>query len=341
MTAWVILILCLAVSFTFTGIEAGILSVNPVRLRHQAKLGDRPAIRLERMLAQPGRLLLTVLLVTNTSNVVALFVLTEMMVTGMGWVGYPMALAVSIPVWLIGIGSLPKSLFRRFPYRALSRLAVMLDLVSKLLSPILLPGELLTAWLAGRRIQAGAGMLLERDEFKFITSESARVGTLSPHERQLIHNIVDFRRLSASDTMIPWERVIHAPESATCRELVALAREHDLDRIPIRGEGGRVIGQVLVLDLLLNHHPDQNAAGYIRRIVSAQPGESAHRIIRRLRAARLTLATICDPEGSPLGILSTEDILAHLVEPGGSGQDAMNSRAPSRGGRPPAGHSPS
>jgi Mg2+/Co2+ transporter CorB len=56
-TLWII-------SFLFAGIEAGLLALDPVRLRHRAKSGDRGARRLQEMLKEPDRLLITVLLVT-------------------------------------------------------------------------------------------------------------------------------------------------------------------------------------------------------------------------------------------------------------------------------------
>ena len=71
MTALVI-VLCLVVSFVFSGIEAGILSVNRVRLAHRAKQREPAALKLKRLLAQPDRLLITVLVVTNMANIFAL-----------------------------------------------------------------------------------------------------------------------------------------------------------------------------------------------------------------------------------------------------------------------------
>ena len=67
----------LLVSFIFSGIEAGIFSVNRVRLKHRVKLGDSAALKLNRLLAQPERLLITVLVVTNLMNIFALTLATQ------------------------------------------------------------------------------------------------------------------------------------------------------------------------------------------------------------------------------------------------------------------------
>ena len=66
---WILVFGCLAVSFVFSGIEAGILSVNRVRLRHRVKTRDRAAIRLKQLLTNPERFLVTVLIVTNLMKI--------------------------------------------------------------------------------------------------------------------------------------------------------------------------------------------------------------------------------------------------------------------------------
>ena len=50
-----LVVLCLAVSFLYSGLEAGLLSVSRVRLRSRAQQGDRGAVRLQRLLKNPER----------------------------------------------------------------------------------------------------------------------------------------------------------------------------------------------------------------------------------------------------------------------------------------------
>src|SRR6266516_2411172 len=92
---WLLVTLCWIISFLFAGIEAGLLALDPVRLRHRAKSGDRGARRLQEMLKQPDRLLVTVLLVTNAADITALIILTHELVLRLGWLGYPIAVAIA------------------------------------------------------------------------------------------------------------------------------------------------------------------------------------------------------------------------------------------------------
>jgi Mg2+/Co2+ transporter CorB len=120
---WVVIALCLLVSFVFSGIEAGILSVNRVRLKHRVKLRDRAALILELLLERPERILVTVLVVTNLMNIFAITLAASELIARFGTRGYWITLIAFLPVYLLGVELLPKSLFRKFPYRALAMLA--------------------------------------------------------------------------------------------------------------------------------------------------------------------------------------------------------------------------
>ncbi len=111
---------CWVVSFLFNGIEAGLMSIDPVRLRHKLKRNLPAAVRLDRLLKSPERPLVTVLLITNFVDIVALILLARQLVSRFGDAGFILTVVVAIPIYLFVLGVLPKSLFRRFPFRALA-----------------------------------------------------------------------------------------------------------------------------------------------------------------------------------------------------------------------------
>ena len=219
MIGWPVIFFCWVVSFVFAGIEAGLLSLDQVRLRHQVKLRNRAAIALDRLLKKPERLLATVLLVTNFSDIAGLLLLTRRLVTLFGMTGYLVALLVAGPIYLFLLGVLPKSLFRRFPYRALAAFAGLLVFTSRLLWPVLELGSQIGRLLF-RRKKATPRLFAAREDLKQITVESERQGALTPAERAMIHNVVDFRTVKVSDVMVPLPQII-AVESANDDSRVA------------------------------------------------------------------------------------------------------------------------
>ena len=93
MIVWFVILCCWIVSFFFNGIESGLLSIDPVRLRQNVKRRLPAALKLNRLLKHPERLLATVLLVTNAADIIALLLLTSQLVRWYGDVGYLLRVA--------------------------------------------------------------------------------------------------------------------------------------------------------------------------------------------------------------------------------------------------------
>jgi putative hemolysin len=313
MIAWFAILVCWVVSFVFGGIEAGLLSLDQVRLRHQVKLRNHSAILLDQLLKRPERLLATILLVTNLADIAGLLLLTRRMVRLLGAAGYPVALLVAGPIYLFLLGVLPKSLFRRFPYRALAAFAGLLVFTSRLLWPVLEFGARL-GQLFFRRIEAPPRLFAAREDLKQLTVESELQGALTSAERAMIHNVVDFRTVKVADVMVPRKRVVAARPETTIPELLDLSARTGINRMPVLAANGSALGVVNVFDVLLDQAVPRELGQYMGHIVSAAENESAYRIIRRLRGAHSTLAGVFDEQRRLTGIVTVEDLVRRLVQ---------------------------
>src|SRR3954470_23816260 len=304
------------VSFFFAGIEAGLLSVDPVRLRHHVKQRSRAALRLDRLIKRPERLLVTVLLITNLANILSLLLLTRQLVGSFGSTGFLWSILIALPIYLFILGVLPKSLFRRFPFRALAALGGMLEWVSILLWPVLEIGERVGRFLLPRRASESGRLFIAREELKQIAVQGEREGSLTSTERAMIHNVVDFRNVKASDVMVPLDKAVKVRPDASIEETLALSVRAGVDRLPVISEKGEAIGIINVLDILLETPRRESLASYMRRIVTANEIEPAYRIIQRLRAARLGLAAVTDSKKKLIGIVTGEEAIKRLVQVG-------------------------
>jgi putative hemolysin len=312
MIIWLVIFCCWVVSFFFNGIESGLLSIDPVRLRQNVKRRVPAAIRLNRLLKHPERLLVTVLLFTNAADILGLLLLTRELVRHWEYTGFFLSLAIALPVYLFLLSVLPKSLFRRFPFRALAQLAGALELASLLFSPLLELGARLGKMLLPNRA-VKRGLFAAREELKQITTQSEREGSLTPTERAMIHNVVDFRGVKARDVMLPLEKVVALRPSASTQQALELGASSGLDRLPVITSQGRPAGLVNVLDILLDQNGSKPLSVYVRRMVTTTEEEPAYRIVQQLRAARLGLAAVLDQKRNFRGIVTIEDLIRRLV----------------------------
>jgi CBS domain containing-hemolysin-like protein len=302
---------CWVLSFFFNGIESGLLSIDPIRLRQNVKRRVLAAMRLDRLLQRPERLLVTVLLCTNAADIIGLLLLTRQLVQAYGSIGFLYTLVIALPVYLFLLGVLPKALFRRFPFRALARLAGILEFLTGLLSPLLSLGAWIGAFLLPR---AEKGRLFAaREELKQITTQSEHEGALTSTERAMIHNVVDFRGVKVRDVMVPAEKVVAIKSDTSIDEAVQMSAVAGVDRLPVLADDGQPRGLVNVLDVLLDKDENRSLAHYMRRIVTTNDQEPAYRIVQRLRAARLGLAAVLNREQQFCGIVTIEDLVRRLV----------------------------
>jgi CBS domain containing-hemolysin-like protein len=308
-----VIFFCWVISFFFNGIESGLLSIDPVRLRQNVKRRVPAALRLNHLLKRPERLLATVLLFTNAADILALLLLTRQLVIWYGHAGYLLTLAIALPVYLFVLSVLPKSLFRRFPFRALARLAGVLELTVKLFSPLLELGARVGKLLLPARAAKRARLFAAREELKQITTESEHEGSLTSIERAMIHNVVDFSGFKVRDVMLPAAKVVGLQPNASTQEALKLSAACDVDRLPVLSQGGQPSGLINALDILLDQNANKPLGDYVRRIVTTTEEEPAYRVVQQLRAARLGLAAVVDKNKRFRGIVSIEDLIRRLV----------------------------
>lgn len=308
---WLLVAACWLVSFLFAGIETGLLALDPVRLRTRAKNGDPAAVRLQRMLRHRERLLITVLLATNAADIIALIILTHRLWLHFHAAGYVLAIVIALPVYLFGLNVLPRSLFRRFPLRAVARFSRFLELAMKILWPVLAIGEWITRHILARG-KSAPRLFAAREELKQITIQSERGGALSSAERAIIHNVVDFTSIKVSDVMVPLEKAVSLQLEETPAHVLQLSEQTGIDRFPVV-ENAKPVGLINVFDILFGTAVPPNLREYMRRIITASEDEPAYRVVRRLRAGRTGLAAVVDSRQTFTGIVALEDLVRHLV----------------------------
>ena len=310
------IIICLIASFVLSGLESALLSISRVQLRHQAKDGNRKARRLEKLLERRQQLLISILILNTATNLVAFALLTRLTVDTFGRWGYLAAFLLSLPVYLIWIELLPKSVFKNLSYKALLRFLPVLSAIDGITRPfIYLPHALLrlVSGKASKMSQSANGSA--RDEFRMLTEIMERDGAFRPGEKAMIHQVLDFQRLPVSEVMLPLSRVTAVPLEMPVTSVLDLARETNFSQFPVISPNGDLIGLVDVLELLNANASKGVVRNYLRKLIHASPTDRAIDVLWRLRRAGLRVAAVHNEKGRPLGIVSVDDMIPHLLEP--------------------------
>ncbi len=302
-------LLLLAISFVFTGVEAGLLAVNPARLRTRARAGDAAAQRLERLLSRPERLMAAALLVTNFMDLAALALVTGRLVETYGLAGYPLAAALALPVYLIGVRLLPKALFRRFPIRILAALGGVLEAASLVAAPVLALG----GWISRAAGLGGAfdplRLSIAREQFATLLESDA--GTLSPQQKTMVRHALAFRRKSLGEYARPVPPPFLADDHATVSDAIGYAAQTGLKIVAMTAPDGRIRALERINDLVLSRKSSCLIANLPAPIVIDQ-ADSGHRALRRLRAERRDVALV-STDGAITGCVTADDLAQVLL----------------------------
>lgn len=325
MTPLVAIGVCMALSFVFAGLESGLLSINRLRLRHRSKVGDPAAQGLARLVVDPGRLLVTTLVLTNLCNITALSIAVGESVAWFGDGGYVWVLFLAVPVWAVGLEIVPKSLFRRLPLRLLAVLSAPLVAANFLLRPVEAGLQRLVRRLFPKRSPQRLRLFTGREDFKYLTFESEREGFISGAEREIIQTVLDFRQLTAQELLVPLEEAGAVRGDLPLSAARLLAHSKGVDHLPVLNEKGEVSGLLDLHELALAGTWHGKVEIFQRRILRTDLREPAPVLMRKLRSARLPLVAVRDAEGHTVGVVFWEDLVRLLLLPS-SGREGQAQR---------------
>src|ERR1035437_7172048 len=242
---------CLALSFLLSGMEAGVFALSRLRVRQQMRAGRPSARVLHGFLENPEDFLWTILVGNTIVNFVILgwvFASLQGRLEGQRiWFAAVFIFIVYLFYALFDL--LPKMLFRTYPNRLCVFWAKPFRLIHRALRPLVALVEwcsaILLRWTGGK---AFSGHLFgNREELRQVMQESAQA--LSSEERTMINRVMDLQSLTVRQITTPLAQAVTVNAQSPVGEVVLLARERKLTRLPVwetREGKQRIIGLLTV-----------------------------------------------------------------------------------------------
>jgi putative hemolysin len=309
-----ILLVCIALSFLFSGMETGVLALNRFRVRQRMRAGDRRAAVLHGFLENPENFLWTIL-VGNTVVNFTIFSLGA--VQFYFWMGkWPLVWAlvfmVAVFVFYIVCELAPKTLFQRYPNRLSLALAMPFRLIHRILAPLVAVAGWFSRgmlhWTGGK---AFTGRLFgSREELRFIMQESAP--GLTSEEKTMINRVLDLPNLRVRHVMVPMANTTMVESTRPLEQVLALCRERGLTRVPVADAATKRISGVINLEkvLYLDGMDKAKAAQEYMQAAFFLPEEMhLEDALRRMQKTGGRMAVVLGPDQRETGIISLQDIL--------------------------------
>lgn len=314
--AYLILVLCLTLSFVLSGMEAGVFAMNRLRVRRLARTGNLQAQVLHGFLERPEKFLWTLLVGNTLVNFAVLgWVLALLHVAFAGRaVKVVLVFAAVVFVFYTFFDLLPKMLFRAYPNRLCLASASLVRLLAFALSPLvgLIEGVVALA-LRWHGARAFTGRVFgNREEMRAAMAEAAQA--LTGDEHAMVNRVLDLQNFTVARITLTFDKIHTVERTTSLRAALSLAREKNLSRLPVweKRDGRRRIAGLLDVNALLyleNPNLERTVAEFMTPALFLDEGTRLEIALRRLQRAGQRLAIVLDRHGREAGVVSLEDIL--------------------------------
>jgi CBS domain containing-hemolysin-like protein len=299
----------------FAGSETAVVSCSRLRLRYRADEGSWRARALERLLAVPERFFSVVLVGTNLAVITCTAAATALFVRIFHESGSAVATIVITPLILIIGEVIPKSAFLYHADRISIISSPALIFFYYLLIPLVIPATLLARGmmrLTGLQ-RDSSSLLSAREELIYLYRRGKKEGSVERRERLIIDRVFGFQRVHARDLMVPIDRIVSFPVTASVEEVIEEANRHAFSRFPIISpDDGRICGIISLFDLL-GLDGGEELSSVMHPPFCVQGDESAEKLLVRIQREAMQMAVVTSPNGEIEGIVTLEDVLENIV----------------------------
>jgi Mg2+/Co2+ transporter CorB len=315
--------MCLLLSFFFSGSETALTAFSRARMLRMEKTGNLRAGIVNRLSQARERLIGAILLGNNLVNIAASALATGLLLGWFGDVGVLYATIVMTAMVVIFTEVLPKTIAINAPERIALFVARPISGIVRLLGPVLMGIEWLVRSLVaplGVRIGASQPILSAQEELRGTIDLLHREGGVEKQHRDMFGGVLDLQELQVSDVMIHRTEMItvcadHPPEEAVKEILSA-----PVTRIPLwSGKPENIVGVLHVKNLLKALQEANGDAAKVDLLSICRPPwfvPTVRPLIEQLKAFRrrkTPLALVVDEYGEMMGLVTLEDIIEEIV----------------------------
>lgn len=305
-------------SAMFSASETAMMAVNRYRLKHKADSGHRAARLVLRLLEQPDRLLGTILIGNNITNLAASSLATIIGLKLYGNAGVAIATGILILVVLIFAEVAPKTLAASYPEVIAFPAAFVLFLLQRLFLPFvwmvnLLANSLLRLFGINQSSQPDA---LSLEELRAAVLESS--GKINSSYQDMLLGVLEMDNTTVNDVMVPSNEIEAINFDDSWANITQQIASSKFTRVPVYEKNMDNILGILHLRKILplinsDRFTRQTVSQLIRKPYFIPENMSITKTLKDLQSQRRRFALVVDEYGGLKGLVTMEEILEEIV----------------------------
>jgi putative hemolysin len=319
-TIWIELVLFVALmvlSGFFSSSETSLFSLSRTQLDQMRREGNPRVHLIERLLSQPRRLIVTILIGNEFVNVAASALSAAIVIELLGAENKLVNLFFMVPILLLVGEITPKTLAIRNNATFASFLSRPIELFAYLITPLRqavrsVADRVTTLIVGSERTRSN---IVTEDMVRTLAKEAVGEGVLDPVEAQYINHIFDLGDKTVAQVMTPRSRIFFLPADMPLPMMVQQLHRTRRTKVPVYdGNRDTILGILYARDLLgLDMAAISATPGGLRRLLRepcyVPESEPAADLFHLFRRRRLSLALAVDEHGAVTGLITMEDLL--------------------------------
>jgi putative hemolysin len=319
-TVWVELVIfvaLMALSAFFSSSETALFSLDKMQVDQLRRDGNPRVGLIERLLSEPRRLIVTILIGNEFVNVAASVISAAIVIELLGAEDKFINLFIMVPILLLFGEITPKTLAIRNNAAFASFQSVIIDWFARFIAPVRWAVRLVADWLTTLLVgkERARGSIVTPDMVRTLAYEAVGDGVLDDDEAHYIDQIFDFGNKTLADVMTPRSNVFFLPAEMPLPQMVAEIQRTRRTKVPIyQGHRDNIVGILYARDLLgvnLRRIADKPELllKLLREPYFVPVSKPAAELFHSFRKRKLSVALTVDEYGGVTGLVSMEDLL--------------------------------
>lgn len=310
----IVLFILIVISALCSMTETAISSVNIIRIKANAKKGDKAAKRVYKLSKKYSETLTTILVFNNIVNILSTSLATYVFSKSLGSSGVVYA-SVIMTVLILLFGEItPKIVAKQNAEKIMYVVAPIFDALVRIMFPI----TKLVQLFENKFNKDKKKITATEDELLEIVQTIEFEGVLNQGESELIQNAVSFDDKKVSNVMLKKEDVIFLYDTSDSKTIRDTIISQKYSRIPVVCKNtGKVIGMIHEGDLIDDILSDKKISiqSLLKDVIYVTPNKKLSYALEKIQKSRMHMAVVVDnnEDHNFLGIITLEDIIEELV----------------------------
>ncbi|MCK4926843.1 MAG: HlyC/CorC family transporter [Candidatus Aenigmarchaeota archaeon] len=315
---FVLLAVLIVLSAFFSASEIALLSLGRINLHRMVKEKTKNSELISKLLEDPNRLLITILIGNNLVNVSASALATSIGIFLFGSLGIGIAVGVMTFLILLFGEILPKSYAIHNKEKFATFSSGPIYFMQRVQSPLIkLMAYILNKFMDYYGLSDVEKTLVTEEEVKSAVIVGMQDGAIDPEEKEMIHNVFEFDDTEVQEVMVARTNMRCLEKSKSMADVLKFLDETNFSRIPVYEENrDKVIGILYAKDLLKYVGKDIDSV-VLEKIVKpalfVPETKKIDELLKVFKSKKVHMAIVVDEYGGVAGLVTLEDLLEELV----------------------------